>query len=59
MSRKSLVLQEIPLAERNNRQKPEEDKEISAKPESLSRKGSKKSYGIERTSNPHKTLPKT
>jgi hypothetical protein len=60
MSRKNInVLQEIPLAERNNRQKPEEDNQISSKPESLSRKASKKSYGIERASNPHKTLPKT
>jgi hypothetical protein len=54
-----LPLSEIPFAERNNRQKPEEDKEASSHVTSLSRKASKKSYGVERASNPHKTLPKT
>lgn len=52
-----LALQEIPFAERNNRQKPEEDKEASSQTASLSRKTSKK-YGAERASIPHKTQPK-
>lgn len=41
----------------NNRQKEAEDKEMQTLP-SYSRKSSRKYYGAERASNPHKTLPK-